>query len=70
MSKLITFTLENGQKPTESENLEVRELWYKVPAVTKVLSATISQKKKEQLEKVAFGSRRGKSRTNPYRFPK
>lgn len=49
MNKIITFFCKDGQKPTEIP--EVRDIWWSVPAVTKVLSETMPQEKKEGLAK-------------------
>ena len=51
MRKVITFTLEKDKKPTEHPNQEIRDLWEKLPSVTRVLSDTISDSKKQGLEK-------------------
>lgn len=49
MNKIITFFCKEGQKPQEIP--EIKEFWWKVPAVTKVLSETMPQEKKEGLAK-------------------
>lgn len=51
MRKVITFTLEKDKKPTEHTNPEIRDLWAKLPSVTRVLSDTISEGKRMGLEK-------------------
>ena len=49
MNKIITFFCKNGEKPNEIP--EIKDIWWKVPAVTKVLSETVPQEKKDQLAK-------------------